>query len=51
MYHNNILPTTMLAYLVTYNSSLSAAYIEVIVDIKCQILILCLGESLIQYGT
>ena len=39
-YHNNVFPTTILAYLVTQNSSVTAVYIEVIAYIKYQILIL-----------
>ena len=38
----------MLASLVTYNSSVTAAYTEVIADIKCPLLILHSDECFIQ---
>ena len=48
---NNILPTTMLSYLVTYKSSVTAYYIEVISDIKFQFLILHYEKYIYKINT
>ena len=43
-----VLPMHMLAYMVTYTSSVIAIYNEVAADIKCQIHILFMDKHYIQ---
>ena len=45
---SNKFPTNVLEFCFTYNSSVTVDYTEDISDIKCQFLIKCLEESLMQ---
>ena len=48
MDYKNIFPITRLEYLANYIFSVTSVYIEVISDIKCQLLILHWGEFFIN---